>query len=275
MTRTSVRDYYESNTSKFLLFGAEGAIHRELWAPGVTTKAEAVHHVHALVLREIDAVSPDGRARVLDLGCGVGAADRFLVAHRPARVYGLSISPRQVTLARGWRSRGQAAGECSFHEADFCALPPGLASELRPIDLAFAIEAFVHAPSADAFFREVANVLRPGGRLVLVDDFLTGPHDGPLIADVRAGWHMQSLLQVSRVASLAQAHGLTMLEAYDLSPFQRLGRPRDKLVHALRPLLRGASRFSPWAESLVGGDALQTCHRRGEISYQLIRFEKS
>ena len=95
-----VRDYYQANTWKFLLFGAEGAIHRELWAPGVTSKGEAVHHVHGLVLEELRKVNSEGRARVLDLGCGVGSAALFLAERAPAQVYGVALSPRQVALAR-------------------------------------------------------------------------------------------------------------------------------------------------------------------------------
>jgi hypothetical protein len=52
---TAVREYYEANTGKFLLFGAEGAIHRELWAERVTSREQAVHHVHELMLAELRA----------------------------------------------------------------------------------------------------------------------------------------------------------------------------------------------------------------------------
>jgi SAM-dependent methyltransferase len=270
-----VHDYYEANTRKFLLFGAEGAIHRELWAPGITSKAAALHHAHDLVLRELLAVSSRGHARVLDLGCGVGAATRFLAGRVPARLYGVSLSGRQVALAQRWPSGESLLGQCSFHEADFCSLPAHLSAELRPIDLAFGIESFVHAGSAHAFFREASSVLRPGGRLVLVDDFVAST-DGPLtlLEDVRSGWHMHSLLTMASVAAAAESQGLFLADSVDLSSFQRLGRPRDKLVRAFQPALRRVRRYSLWAQSLVGGDALQRCHRRGLLKYRLVRFEK-
>jgi SAM-dependent methyltransferase len=167
-------------------------------------------------------------------------------------------------------------GTCSFHEADFCSFAADLLRELAPVDLAFAIEAFVHAPSADGFLHEVSRLLRPGGALVIVDDVLAGPERTSRVLDeVRRGWHMQSLLSVADVAAAAAPHGLALVESVDLSPLQRLGRPRDRLIHALRPVLLLAQRFSPWAESLVGGDALQTAHRRGLLEYRLLRFERS
>jgi SAM-dependent methyltransferase len=272
---TTVRDYYEANTRKFLLFGAQGAIHRELWAPGITSRAAALHHVHELVLTELRGVSPAGRGRVLDLGCGVGAAVRFLAERVPARIYGISVSPAQVAIARRRMAGRRLHGECSFHEGDFCAMPAALASEARHIDLAFSIEAFVHAESTDRFFREASRALRPGGRLVIVDDFLAkGGAESALIDDVTSGWHMQSLVRRSEAVDAAALHGLRLTGFIDLSSLQRLGRPRDRLVHALQPLFRRIRRHSPWAQSLVGGDALQRCHRLGLINYQLLRFDK-
>ena len=41
-----------------------------------------------------------------------------------------------------------------------------------------------------------------------------------------------------------------------------------------RELLRRARSRSTWAQSLVGGDALQQCHRTGLIEYRLLRFER-
>jgi SAM-dependent methyltransferase len=274
---SGVRDYYQANTWKFLLFGAEGAIHRELWVPGVTSKRAAMHHAHTLMLAELRAVRPDGRARVLDLGCGVGSAALFLAEHVPARVYGVSLSPRQVALARRWTGLRQRRlqGECTFHEADFCAFSDALAAELQPIDLAFAIEAFVHAPSADAFFRQAARVLRPGGRLVVVDDVrVEGSADAPPLEDFRAGWRVQSLLTVGEASRLAAMQGLAFVDSVDLSSFQRLGRPRDRVIRACQPLLRRVQNRSPWAASLVGGDALQRSHRLGLLEYRMLRFEK-
>src|SRR3954453_14738389 len=90
-----VRRYYDANTWKFLLTGSQRAIHRELWGPGVTDRAGAAHHAHALVL---DALG-EGDRRGLDLGCGVGTAALYLAVRRPVDVVGVSISPAQIRLA--------------------------------------------------------------------------------------------------------------------------------------------------------------------------------
>jgi len=277
----SVRSYYDSNTWKFLIAGSQGAIHRELWAPGIARKKEAMHHAHALVVDEVRAIverKRGGPTRVLDLGCGVGATTQYVAERLPVEALGVSISPVQIRTARRWLRlrRKSLAGNCAFREADFCALPPDLVG----FDLAFAIEAFVHAPDPAAFFRNVAGALRLGGRLILIDDFLDGaarssPRDRQVLDEVRRGWHMGSLLTVAQADALARTHGLRRLRADDLSPWQRLGRPRDRLIHAALPLLRLGALYSHWCESLVGGDALQTAHKRGLVQYRLVVFERA
>jgi SAM-dependent methyltransferase len=263
----AVRDYYDANTWKFLLAGEERAIHRELWAPGVASRSEAVHYAHAVVL---DQLGPGDR-RVLDLGCGVGTAALYLARRRPVEVVGVSISPTQVRLADRFAARGgRLEGSVRFVVGDFTALP----GDLRGFDLAFAIESFVHADPAAAFFAQAAGALRPGGALVIVDDVRAGERHDPALDDFRAGWHAPSVLSVAEAEALAAAAGLALVAARDLSSFQRLGRPRDRLIHAVLPLLRRLRSRSMWAQSLVGGDALQHCHRAGVLEYRMLRFER-
>ncbi|MGE3289095.1 MAG: cyclopropane-fatty-acyl-phospholipid synthase family protein [Pseudonocardia sp.] len=262
------RRYYDANTWKFLLTGSgQRTIHRELWAAGVTDVKGALHHVHDLVAAEIGAAD----RHVLDLGCGVGTAALYLARRLPVAVTGVSISPEQVRLAQRFAGgSGPLRGTVRFATADFTALPP----ELTGFDVAYAIESFVHADPASAFFREAAGALRPGGRLLVIDDVRTGDPADPRLDDVRTGWHAATLASVPEAAELAAAHGLVLAGDTDLSPYQRLGRPRDRLIAALQPVLRQARSRSVWAESLVGGDALQRCHRAGLLEYRMLRFVK-
>lgn len=260
-----VRHYYDANTWKFLVTSSQRAIHRELWGPGVTSRAEAMHHAHALVLDELNTHD----RRVLDLGCGVGAATLYLAQRRPVEVVGVSLSRVQIRLAERFAARSRPLrGSVKFVAADFTALP----AYLGGFDLAFAIESFVHADPASAFFRHAARALRPGGALVVIDDVRTGDPTDPRLDDLRRGWHAAALVSVTEAAALATDAGLSLVGSRDLSSLQRLGRPRDRLVRAAQPVLRRVRDRSVWAESLVGGDALQRCHRAGLLEYRLLRF---
>jgi SAM-dependent methyltransferase len=277
---SKVRDYYEANTRMFLLGSAEGALHRELWGPGTADRRDALHYVHRRVLDQVTALCPSGRARVVDLGCGVGAGALYLAERVPAEVHGVSLSPRQVAHARrlARRRAGALRGSCTFHEGDFCALPAAVVDAIAGADLACAIESFVHAASAPAFFEQAAAALRPGGRLVVIDDLVAGAAPDrpaaagaaaahPLVEAFRAGWHVHSLLGAAEVAAIAARAGFELAAHTSLSPYMRLGRPRDRLIRALQPLLRRGSRYSYWCQSLVGGDALQRCHQLGLLEY--------
>ena len=168
-----VRRYYDLNTWKFLLTGSQRAIHRELWGPGVTNRGEAVHHAHALVLDELGRTTGGcrtwlwGRRRPRSTSPS-GGRSRWWVSR--------SARPRSGTQSGTRRRAGRGRARCGSMTADFTALPDDLAG----FDLAFAIESFVHADPAAAFFREAARVLRPGGALVVIDDVRTGdPADRP------------------------------------------------------------------------------------------------
>jgi len=152
--------------------------------------------------------------------------------------------------------------------ADFTELP----SDLADVDLAFAIESFVHADPAAGFFREAARVLRPGGALVVIDDVLAGDPSDPRLDDFRNGWHAPAVISVEEAAELAADAGLDLVGSRDLSPLQRLRRPRDRFIGAAQPLLRLGRGSSMWADSMVGGDALQRLHLDGVLEYRLLRF---
>jgi hypothetical protein len=83
------------------------------------------------------------------------------------------------------------------------------------------------------------------------------------------------VLSQAESEALAVDAGLALVASDDLSSMQPLGRPRDRLIHAALPLLRRLRSRSMWAQSLVGGDALQHCHRAGVLEYRMLRFERA
>ena len=159
---------------------------------------------------------------------------------------------------------------CNRFAMTFTALP----EHLRGFDLAYAIESCVHAESAAAFFRGAAGARLPGATLLVIDDFRTDDRDDARLDAFRSGWHATSLTTVREAAALAADAGLELVASHDLSALMRLGRPRDRVVHAAQPLLRRLAGRSFWAQALVGGDALQACHRDGLLEYRLLRFQR-
>ncbi len=270
-----VRRYYEQHTRTFVAFGqggSLGAMHRALAAPGVTTRAEAFRYVEDLIVAVARRLPPSASpAHVIDLGCGVGGSLCYLARRLPIAGTGITLSPTQAVLARERIAAAGLSHRLEIIVGDFTAVP----ADVTAADLVFAIESFVHAPDAAAFFAQCRRLVRAGGALVICDDFRRGAADAAATAAIERfcrGWHVNTLLEPDDLHLLAHAAGFVHESTTDLSPYVEIGRPRDRLVDVLAgPIERlpwRPSRLDPW----LGGSALQTCLRNGWLGYDFVVF---
>ncbi|WP_432991447.1 SAM-dependent methyltransferase [Dactylosporangium sp. CA-233914] len=269
-----VRRYYDRNTAAFDKLGQGGAsIHRAVRAPGVTTRAESFHHVDEIVL----AALPAGVAEptVVDLGCGLGASLMYLAGRAPIRGEGLTISPRQAEGATRLLAGAGLADRVRCREGNYLDVPADLHGRA---DVVFSIEAFLHSPDAGGYFREAARTLRPGGRLLVCDDFLTPVHasgkPARRLAAFRDGWRVGSLLTVEQVRAFAADFSLELIEDRDLTPYLELRRPRDRFIAALVATGRPLRLSGEYWRMLSGGDALQWCLLNGLLNYRVLTFTR-
>jgi SAM-dependent methyltransferase len=100
--------------------------------------------------------------RVLDIGCGAGTNSIFL-ARSGFRVQGVDLAPAAIEAAR--RRANRARLPIRFEVADALRLPVRTASFGGAVDVG-CFHTFDPA-LRPAFSRELARVLRPGGRYVL------------------------------------------------------------------------------------------------------------
>ena len=271
-----MRRYYDNNAAAFERLGQGGAsIHRAVWGPGVATREAAFHHVDELIL---EALPPgDGRRTVVDLGCGLGASLLYLASQIDLVGEGITISPLQAARAAELIAQAGLGDRVRCREGNYLSLPEDLAGTA---DLTFSIEAFIHSPDAGGYFREAARSLRPGGKLVVCDDFLTSatPPDSPRAArwlqEFRTGWHAESLLTVDQVRTLAAAHGLVLVRDLDLTSDLELRRPRDRWISLLVAAGRMFRPPGEYWQSLVGGNALQWALMRGLLTYRFLELRR-
>ena len=271
-----VRRYYDNNTAAFERLGQGGAaIHRAVWGPGVTTRQAAFHHVEELIRQALptDVAEPT----VVDLGCGLGASLLYLAERTNMHGEGITISPVQAAGAAKLIAQVGAGDRVHCREGNFLALPDDLAGRA---DLTFSIEAFIHSPDAERYFHEAARSLRPGGKLLICDDFLTAaatpaaPRAARRLAEFRTGWRVGSLLTVEQVRTIADAHGLTLHRDLDLTPMLELRRLRDRGVSILVALGRTFRQDNDYWQSLIGGDALQWALTHGLLNYRLLELHR-
>jgi arsenite methyltransferase len=120
---------------------------------------------------------------VLDLGSGAGI-DVFLAARAvgpEGRAIGVDMTPEMIDKARATAARHGYA-QVEFRAGRLEALPLADAS----VDAVTSNCVINLVPDKSAVFREIARVLRPGGRMVVSDIVLERPLPEPLAADLLA-----------------------------------------------------------------------------------------
>jgi cyclopropane fatty-acyl-phospholipid synthase-like methyltransferase len=269
-----VRRYYDRNTIRFLRFArtfAPSAIHQPLYMSAGMSLTDALHTPHRMLLEQI----PEGgdAFSILDLGCGVGESMRYLAGQTPDHIafYGITLSGEQAEMAR--RINNEAgAKHIDIFQGSFQAIP----TDIPCVDLAFAIESFIHSTDAGEFFAEVAARLQPGGQLILFDDFLSDKlkSSDRVLQDFRTGWLAQNLLSQDQITKAASDCGLGIVESRNLTQMLRLNRPRDRFIRLIAPIARPFMDWSEYCRFLVGGNARQLAYQKGLLGYRMIRFER-
>jgi tocopherol O-methyltransferase len=273
-----IRRFYDRNTAAFVALGqggGVGAIHRAVWGPGVHTREQAFRYAEDRIADHIRRLPLEVEApHVVDLGCGVGASICYLADLLPTiTATGITISPVQAQLARERIARAGLSARATCLEGDFAHLP-----DLRPADLAYAIEAFVHAPSAEQFFEQCRALVRPEGVLILCDDFKRGraaaPGAAPAVEQFRRGWHINTLLTTDELCEVASQAGFEHHSTTDWTHYLELNRPRDRVVSALAPLVGWLPLQATRVGHLLGGSALQKCLDRRWIGYDFVVLQR-
>jgi trans-aconitate 2-methyltransferase len=109
----------------------------------------------------LDRLPLRGDERVLDAGCGSGRVTEHLAERLPdGQVVALDASPAMLAQAR--RRLARFGARVDFVEADLAAPLP----VSPPVDAILSTATFHWIDDHDALFRNLAAVLRPGGRLV-------------------------------------------------------------------------------------------------------------
>ncbi|HEY0003174.1 MAG TPA: class I SAM-dependent methyltransferase [Pyrinomonadaceae bacterium] len=146
---------------------ARTSIYEQLFYPVVTHFTFALQPSAVARLKYIrEAVSemPDERRAFADLGCGSGVIlCEVLATKKNWKGFGLDISPNAVSYALRLAAHKGLAGRAEVSTGDIANLPYENAS----LDLVIASEVIEHMPEPEQVVKEIARVLRPGGKLIM------------------------------------------------------------------------------------------------------------
>lgn len=186
-----------------------------------------------LVMRSVALLEIGRRHRVLDVACGRGKSSFIVHCLFPeATVVGLDLLNNNVQVAR-----------TLFDQIDKLSYMSGDAMRLDFPDASFdrvmCLEAAFHFPDRAQFLHEVHRVLRPGGRLIVVDfawntDEDRRHRDDPETRVVRDIWQWADLFSVPEYERVAGDSGFHLLSKCDWS--HRVTRPIQSLFQCLSTL---------------------------------------
>lgn len=279
ITRNDIRNYYDQNTRLFLAFNNSKHaqnIHRALWTEGVQSLEEALNVTNERIRSEVETVAATG-ARIADLGCGVGAGLFYIIPRldAPALALGVTLSPLQARLARQFAKQTGLEKQILFAEGDFTHVP----MERETLDAIYSVEAVVHAQEPEHYFQEVGRLLRPGGKLIIVDDYQAtrsfSSEESSWLRAFMDGWHVPGVITVEQAILFAKKHHLQLVRNDDLTTHLHLRNLPDFLARALHFIGNYLPINHAILPSMLGSMALQQCLHMGIVEYRFLVFEKA
>ncbi len=113
----------------------------------------------------VAGLSLSGDERVLDIGCGIGGAARFIAEQTGCSVTGIDLTPEFVAVASKLTELTGQGDRTRFEVASALAMP----FEDASFDAAISLHVAMNISARADLYRETARVLRPGAMLCIYD----------------------------------------------------------------------------------------------------------
>jgi SAM-dependent methyltransferase len=163
---------------------------------------------HAVAKMNLDA-----SAQVLDVGCGIGGAARYIATQIGCRVTGIDLTPEFIEVARRLTELTGLDGKIAFE----CASALDMPFEDGAFDAAITLHVAMNIPERAALYGEIARVMKPGAVFCIYDVMKLG--EGELAfpvpwAETPATSHLTS---AEEMRGLLDAAGFEVREVEDRS----------------------------------------------------------
>jgi len=165
ITQRDIIEYYDTHQFWYDHFWSETALHYGFWYADTKTLAEAILNTNKFVLSALEIGSRD---IVLDAGCGVGGTSIYIAETTGARVEGITLSGVQLKIAKERSVKSPASHLLNFSQRDYTDTN----FKEETFSKVFGIESICHAERKIDFLKEAYRIMKPGGKIAVVDAFL-------------------------------------------------------------------------------------------------------
>lgn len=277
--KARIRAYYHDTWFEYTFLWVSPrarAMHLGHWGPVTRTHSGSLLEVNRLMAEK--AAIRRGES-VLDAGCGIGGSSVWLAERFGVSVTGINLVNAQVERATRYAAKRGMSGRARFEVADYTATRlPG-----ESFDVAWAQESICHAPDKAAFLNEAFRLLKPGGRLVMVDYIDSGrpknPDESRWLDQWVRGWSMAPPLSHDDWRQAGLGAGFTGPEFDDLTDgSRRSARRLYRFCLALYPvsvlLHRIGVRSAAAQDNIRGSRDQWPLMRDGHWTHELLFFRK-
>ncbi len=191
------------------------AMHAGFWDESTTTLPEALIKENE-ILADIAHIQPG--EQILDAGCGYGGSVLYLAEQRKAKVIGITLCEKQVSMAQEKATVREFVYPPEFLVMDYTQTSFSDAS----FDVVWAIESVCHAEDKSEFIKEAWRILKPQGRLIIADGFHVknnyNEHEKKLLAKAVNGWAVASMESQPNFELFLKKQGFKDIQIIDATP---------------------------------------------------------
>ncbi len=205
-TENAYKDSWDLNNSL--------AIHYGYWDEKVKDFPASLLRMNEVMMEAAKIRSTD---KVLDAGCGIGGSSIFLAERIGCNVTGISLSERQINNAKEQAKQKGLERKVSFELMNYGAT----SFPDESFDVVWGCESICYADDKEQFVKEAYRLLKPGGRIVVADGFVSEfkNNDHSTIRNWLDGWQVNYLETMERFQSFMQSAGFKNISSKDISKF--------------------------------------------------------
>ena len=168
ITESAVAQHYgEANLLARILAGLEAAgADLNRLRPDDLTPVEEFHlGGRKATVKMVAKLSLSADQRVLDVGCGIGGAARYIAAETGCKVTGLDLTPEYIEVARKLSDLTGLGDKTTFETGSALAMP----FDDGAFDAAVTFHVAMNIADRAALYGEIARVLKPGAAFGIYD----------------------------------------------------------------------------------------------------------
>ena len=190
------------------------AIHYGYWDDKVKSFPQSLLRMNEVMMEAANIKPSD---KVLDAGCGIGGSSIFLAEKIGCHVTGISLSEKQISKAKELAVKKNVETKVDFKVMNYCTTNfPG-----ESFDIVWGCESICYADDKEQFIIEAYRLLKPGGRLVVADGFVTDfkNNDHSTIRNWLDGWQVNYLESPERFQGFMRSAGFKNISFSNISKF--------------------------------------------------------